>query len=133
MHCEVERRVVVLCGGKVTVDGDFSGKFFADFANKSLFGRLADIDFAAGKLPPVLPLAIATLCGKYPLAIHYDSRYHLDAPPSLNFLDTNIFKILIGAVVEFRQASRVFWKSFRIQTTVAFRYAYYYPLPGTRE
>ena len=80
MHCEVERRVVVLCGGKVTVDGDFCGKFFADFANKSLFGRLADIDFATGKLPPVLPLAISTLCGKYSLAIHYDSRHHLDAP-----------------------------------------------------
>lgn len=45
-------------------DGDAGVQLLPDFAADGLLGRLAGFDLAAGKLPPVLPVAAAPLGGE---------------------------------------------------------------------
>lgn len=64
VHREVKLGVVPLDGVQQFPDGDAGVQFLPDFAAEGLLGRLAGFDLAAGKLPPVLPVAGPALGGE---------------------------------------------------------------------
>lgn len=64
MHGEVELGVVPFDGMQQFSNGDAGLQFLPDLAANGLLRRLARFDFAARKLPPVLPIARAPLCGE---------------------------------------------------------------------
>ncbi len=64
MHGKVELGVVPLNSVQELPDGDVGVQFLSDFAAEGLLGRLAGFDLAAGKLPPVLPVASPALGGE---------------------------------------------------------------------
>ena len=64
VHREVELGVVLLDGVQKLPDGDAGVQFLPDFAAEGLLGGLAGFDLAAGKLPPVLPVAGPALGGE---------------------------------------------------------------------
>ena len=73
----MERGIVVVDGRKVAVDGDFSFQFLAYLATQSLLGCLSWFYLSAGELPPVLELAIATLCGEILATAFYHGSHYI--------------------------------------------------------
>lgn len=60
----MEFGVVVFDGVEQFAHLNIGGEFLTDFAAEGLLRRFAGLDFAAGKLPPALPVAIPTLGGE---------------------------------------------------------------------
>ena len=79
VHGQMELGVVVFDGLEQASDGDVRFQLLAYLATQSLLGRLAGLDLAAGKLPPVFPLAVATLRGEdASFGIADDCRHHFN-------------------------------------------------------
>ena len=74
----MEGRVVPLDGLEEVADCDFCIELLTDFADEGRLRGFAGLDLAAGKFPPTLPFAIASLGGEDLAVLDYDCRCDLD-------------------------------------------------------
>ena len=63
-HGKMEIRIIILHPGDLLPGGNLRIQLLPDFPDQGLPGGFPGLDFPAGKLPPVLPGAVAPLGGK---------------------------------------------------------------------
>lgn len=76
VHREMESRIVVLHRHDKLVDRDLCVQLLTYLAPQCVLTAFALLNFAAGKLPPVFPLAIAALRGKHQTVAADNGSHH---------------------------------------------------------
>ena len=76
MHCEVEVRVIPFYGFYEIANGYCGIQFLLYLTCQRLLWCFTLFHLAAGKLPPVFEIPIATLCGKYLVTTPDNSSYN---------------------------------------------------------
>ena len=76
VHREMESRIVVLHRHDKPVDRDLCVQLLTYLAPQCVLTAFALLYLAAGKLPPVFPLAITALCGKHQTVAADNGSHH---------------------------------------------------------